>query len=181
MEKIDLTYEHFKLPDKASLLIQHCKEAGDEICSRSDEQYSIPQFEPADGRLSWNLLHSVVKQTLPTNNPVFCEWGSGLGLITLLASMMDLPATGIEIEEELFDLSQETAQQFAIPATFINASIYPKDNVSPPLNYAEVELFFAYPWPNQIVQMIDLFRKVSASGAIFICYHGGHNYRVLRH
>jgi len=181
MEKIDLAYEQFKLPDKAISLIQHCKKAGDEICSRSDTQYSIPQFEPADGRLSWNLLNSVVKQTLPGNKPVFCEWGSGLGLVTLLASIMELPATGIEIEEELFDMSQELSQQFSIPATFINASIYPKDNLNLAVNYAEVEIFFAYPWPNQIVRMIDLFQKVSSSGAIFICYHGGHNYRVLRH
>ena len=181
MEKIDLNYEHFKLPDKADLLIQHCKEAGDEICSRSDEQYSIPQFEPADGKLSWNLLNSVVKQTLPSSKPVFCELGSGLGLVTLLASMMDLPATGIEIEEELYDMSLEYSQRFAIPAIFINASIYPEENQNPPVNYAEVELFFAYPWPNQIVHMIDLFKKVSVSGAIFVCYHGGHNYRVLKH
>lgn len=180
MEKIDLAFEHFSLPDKANRLIQDCKEAGDEICSHSSEEGGIPQFEPADGKVSWHLLNSVVQQTFPGRKPVFCEWGSGLGLVTLIASQIGMPATGIEIEEELIELAQDFSRKHALPATFINASIYPKDNAVPVIDYKEVELFFAYPWPNQITPMIELFDQVAVSGAIFVCYHGGRNYRVLR-
>lgn len=181
MEKIELAIEHFSLPAKANLLIQHCKEAGDEISSHSDDHGGIPQFVAADGRTTWQLLNSVVKHTLPDRQPVFCEWGSGTGLVTLIASLMGMTATGIEIEEDLIDLARDISQQFAIPASFIQGSIYPKDNQIPLIDYKEVDLFFAYPWPNQIAQMIDLFQQVAASGAILVVYHGGRNYRVLKH
>ncbi len=180
MEKIDLVFEHSKLPDKANLVINRCKELADEICSRPEDQGHIAQFEPSDGHISWHLLNSVVRHTQPDRPAVFCEWGSGLGLVTLLASLAGMTATGIEIEEELFDQAQDLSQEFSIPATFINASIYPKDNQVSPINYKDVNLYFAYPWPNQIVRMIELFEQVAASGAILVCYHGGRNYRVLK-
>lgn len=180
MEKIDLAFEHFTLPAKANLLIQDCKEAGDEISAHSGDYGGIPEFEPADGKTSWHLLNSVVKQTLPDRTPVFCEWGSGTGLVTLIASLIGMSATGIEIEEELVDMAGDFSKKFAIPASFIHGSIYPKDNPTPLLDYKEVDLFFAYPWPNQVTQVINLFEQVAASGAVFVCYHGGRNFRVLR-
>jgi len=180
MENIELEFKHFSLPANASHLIRACKEVSEEIASRSSGQGDIPQFVPAEGRISWDLLSSVLEQTSPDHKPVFCEWGSGVGLVTLLASLMELPATGIEIEEELIDLAQDFSRQYAIPATFINASIFPQDNAVPVIDYKEIELFFVYPWPNQIVKMIDLFKRVAASGAILVCYHGGRNYRILR-
>ena len=180
MEKIDLIFEHFSLPPKANQLIQDCKEAGDEISLHSDEYGGIPQFVPADGRTTWQLLNSVVTQTLPQRPLTFCEWGSGIGLVTLLASLMGMSATGIEIEEDLIDTARDFSQQFAIPATFIHGSIYPKDNPVPLIDYEEVDLFFAYPWPNQIAPMIDLFQKVASTGSVLVVYHGGRNYRVLQ-
>lgn len=111
---------------------------------------------------------------------MFCEWGSGLGLVTMLASVLGMPATGIEIEEELVDLAQDFSQQFALPATFINASIYPDESPDLSINYKDVELFFAYPWPDEIAPMLALFKKVAVAGAILVVYHGGRNYRVLQ-
>ena len=174
MENIDVAFEYFSLPDNINHLIADCREAGDEICSRSG-QGAIAEFEPADGRISWNLLNSVVQQA--DCKPVFCEWGSGLGLVTLMAATIGMDATGIEIDEELVDLARGLSTQYAIPASFINASIY---DSNPPINYMEVDLFFAYPWPAQIARTMALFRQVAASGAILICYHGGRNYRVVR-
>lgn len=180
MEKIDLAFKHFSLPPKANLLIEDCRAAGEEICAHGDDDDGIPQFVPADGRISWHLLNSVIEQTMPGSKPVFCEWGSGIGLVTLIASLIGLPATGIEIEEDLIEMANGFSKKHAITASFINGSIYPKDNPDPLINYAEVDLFFAYPWPNQITQMINLFQQVASSGAVFVCYHGGRNYRVLQ-
>jgi len=180
MEKIDLAFEHFSLTESANRLILDCKEASDDICARISGRGDIPDFVPADGRICWNLLNSVARQTLSDRKPVFCEWGSGLGLVTLMASMLGMDATGIEIEEELIELAREFSQQHAIPASFINASIYPGESPISPIDYHEVDLFFAYPWPNQITKMLTLFNKVAVSGAILVCYHGGRNYRILQ-
>lgn len=179
MEKIDLAFRNFSLPDNASRLIQDCRESADEICSRAGGPGCIPLFEPADGRISWNLLNSVVQQLFPERKPVFCEWGSGVGLVTLLASIIGMPATGIEIEEELIDQSREFSRQYALPASFYHASIYPDDNPMPSVNYEDIDLFFAYPWPNEIAQMTGLFKQVASDDAVLVCYHGGQNYRVL--
>ena len=123
MEKIEPEFRHFELPATASQLIQACTQASDEIGGRASGQGNIPQFVPADGRVSWNVLNSVVQHAFADRKPVFCEWGSGLGLVTMLASLIGMSATGIEIEEELVDLSLGLSRQYAIPATFINASI----------------------------------------------------------
>lgn len=180
MEKIEPEFRHFELSATASQLIQACTQASDEIGGRASGQGNIPQFVPADGRVSWNVLNSVVQHAFADRKPVFCEWGSGLGLVTMLASLIGMSATGIEIEEELVDLSLGLSRQYAIPATFINASIYPSDNPDLSIDYRQVELFFAYPWPNEIALMTKLFKDVGVSGAILIVYHGGRNYRVLR-
>lgn len=188
-QKIELELEHFNLPAITNELIQDCKSAGDEICARSGSR-SIPDFEPADGRIGWNILNSVRQQLLTDSdkdsnknqkNPVFCELGSGIGLITLLAASTGMAASGIEIEEELVDLACGFSEQYAIPASFYNASIYPKDNSVSSIDYGAVDLFFAYPWPNQISRVVALFDQVAASGALLVCYHGGQNYRLLKH
>ncbi len=180
LEKIDLVFEHFSLPENVNQLIVDCKAVSDEICARDSQHGSIPEFVPADGRTCWNLLNSLMQQSVSKREPVFCEWGSGLGLVTLIASAIGMDATGIEIEEELIDLAREFSQNHAIPASFIDASIYPRDNPIPSLDYKDVDIFFAYPWPNEIVQLTELFDQVAVSGAIFVCYHGGRNYRVWR-
>ena len=176
MEQIDLAFEQYRLPDKINRLIQDCKKTGDEINSR--DAGAIDQFEPADGRICWNLLNSVKQQVFTDHNAIFCEWGSGLGLVTLIASTIGLDATGIEIEGELVDLACEFSIQHAIPASFIHASIYPEDNAGPVFDYGNVDLFFAYPWPGEITKMMNLFNRVAAGGAVLVCYHGGQNFRV---
>ncbi|OED35925.1 hypothetical protein AB833_29160 [Chromatiales bacterium (ex Bugula neritina AB1)] len=180
MVKIELALQHFGLPDNAGRLIEDCKDAGDEIGARPVGRGDIPQFEPADGRVCWHVLNAVTQQIFHGRPPVFCEWGSGLGLIAMLASLSGMRSTGIEIEEELFDLAREFSQQHGIPATFINGSIYPADNPAPLIDYKNIDLFFAYPWPNQIAQMTDLFSQVAASGSVLVFYHGGPNCRVLK-
>jgi len=180
MEKLELNYQQFGVPVKTNLLIQDCKETGEEILSRPEGQGDIAQFEPADGLVCWNLLNSVKRQYYVDRTPVFCEWGSGLGLVTLLAASLGFRATGIEVEDELVELSREVSQQHAIPASFIHTSMYPKDNPQPSIDYREVDLFFAYPWPDQISQMVKVFEEVAPTGAIFLCYHGGRNFRLLR-
>ena len=180
MEKIELAFKHFSLPANASRLIRDCKESSEGICARSSGRGDIPKFVATDGSIGWNLLNSVQQQTCVDRNPVFCEWGSGVGLVTLLASLMGMSATGIEIEEELIDIAEGFSRQYKIPASFVHASVFLKDNPLPQINYSDVDIFYVYPWPNEIVKMISLFEQVARRGAILVCYHGGRNYRVLR-
>ncbi len=180
VEKIELDLKHFSIPANANAVIRHCKEEASEILAHSEEYGGITQFVPADGRIAWQLLNSVVSQTQSSQHSVFCEWGSGTGIVTLLASMIGMSATGIEIDEDLIDLARGISRQFAIPATFIHASIYPKDNPMELFDYKDVNVFFAYPWPNEITPMTNLFKQVAAPEAILLMYHGENNYRVLQ-
>jgi hypothetical protein len=57
----------------------------------------VAGFVPSDYDLVYRTLEMVRNQT----GPEFCEWGSGLGVITCLAAMLGFDAVGIEIEPRL--------------------------------------------------------------------------------
>ncbi len=57
-----------------------------------------------------------------TSGNRFCEWGSGLGTATCLASLMGFNAMGIEIEPELVLRARRLASEFNLPASFLQTS-----------------------------------------------------------
>ena len=129
----------------------------------------------------------------------FCEWGSGLGIATCLASLAGFHAVGIELELGLVDLSTQLAHDLHIPAHFLCTSYLPegyeevegiggKDLLTPQatatggssidispiydgLDPAEIDLFFVYPWPGQEEFMMDLFQEVATEDSILLIHH----------
>src|SRR5689334_4930309 len=55
----------------------------------------IPGFVASDAEYTYRVLRSVAN-SYATPGALFCEWGSGLGVITCLAAMLDFDAVGIE-------------------------------------------------------------------------------------
>ena len=60
----------------------------------------IENFVASDYRTVNNVLHWIVEHQLNAGN-MFCEWGSGFGVVTLMASLHNFTAFGIEVEAEL--------------------------------------------------------------------------------
>lgn len=131
----------------------------------------------------------------------FCEWGSGFGVATMLATLGGMEAVGIEIEPSLVEASQSVADDLAIPADFFCGSFVPGDLIGVlesdhELKHIEVhegdaydeigrsvdefDLFFAFPWPGEYKFFRRIFDCCSASGSLLMTYHGREGMRLVR-
>ena len=197
LQEIDLRLDRAPLPDEVTRLI-------DEAELRREKFYAAglglryPRYVASDPAVFHAALE-FLKEEGYLRGKVFCEWGSGFGIATCIAALCGFEAFGIEIEEELFDLSTSLAEDLGIDVEILNISYLPdgydeseghggKDlivpeflnrrggSLPPPvydgLDPDEVDLFYVYPWPGQERMMMDLFREVASPGAVLLMYNG---------
>lgn len=132
--------------------VKHQNDAGFQGYVSSDYQAVYESLVSLKGR-----VHTVL------------EWGSGLGVMAIMASRMGFEVCGIESESQLVDYSDDLAQKFAADVTFAVGSFIPDDFewdpgesevnrtvIDMPSGYHELDrevcdfdLVFAYPWPNE--------------------------------
>ena len=144
----------------------------------------VPGFVSTDLERAYRVLRAVAQNRL-TPGGLFCEWGCGLGAITCLAAMLDFDAVGIEIEAELVQAARKLADDFDVPAEFIEASFLPPGNTvhtEVGLGFAwlnaeaanpddvgfdpdDFDIIFAYPWPDEEDVAADLFELATAKSA----------------
>lgn len=131
----------------------------------------------------------------------FLEWGSGVGVVTCMAATLGFDAVGIEIEDDLVDVSRELAEDHAIEAEFISGSFVPLDEVDlfdlggdfnwvrtdGPSGYDELDmepddfdLIYCYPWPGEEALSEELFAHCCATGSLLLSYHGRDGMRLRR-
>jgi hypothetical protein len=160
----------------------------------------VPAFVPSDYGASFCILKQLADAwALPGR--LFCEWGSGLGVVACLAAMLDFDSCGIEIEADLVDAAQQLADDFVLPVKFIQGSFIPRggeayiandlefDWLAPKSDHAHDELgmetddfaiIFAYPWPDEEKATADLFERFAGIGAVLVTYHDSRTFRVRR-
>lgn len=121
----------------------------------------------------------------------FLEWGSGLGVVTIMAAQMGFDAYGIEIEPELVEHACILAERFDSDAKFVCGSFIPGEyqeqsirgeefhrtvcNAAPAYDEIDMELrdfdlVYAYPWPDEHLVFRSIMRRCGAPGAALICY-----------
>lgn len=130
---------------------------------------------------------------------LFCEWGSGFGVVACLAAFLDFDACGIEIDADLVQGARELARDFDLPVEFACGSFLPR-NVDKTVQkggeyswlttegncgYQELGLspddfgvIFAYPWPDEEFLTASVFEYYAAGGAVLATFHGGDDVRV---
>lgn len=149
-------------------------------------EHRIPGFIPSDFRRAYLGLRALAAAELTPGN-LFCEWGSGFGVVTCLAAMLGFEAHGIEIEADLVDAARELANDFDLPAEFVRGSFIPpgtnllgrfawmdtdEGHDDPALAPDDFDVIFAYPWPDEEGAIAELFDQCAAEGAILVTYHG---------
>src|SRR5262249_41749811 len=120
-------------------------------------------FVPSDFEGAYAALHALAESDLAPGTR-FCEWGSGFGVVTCLAAMLEFDACGIEVEPELVDAARRLADDFDVAAEFVRGSFIPPGGEvyvehgggfswltveAEEAGYTpdEFDVIFAYPWP----------------------------------
>lgn len=166
--------------------------------AHSDSDYS--SFVPSDLRTTYKAL-SWIKTTEQALGPQFCEWGSALGGVAILAAFLGFRSSGIEVQDELAERSKEMAEELGFSVDIVCGSFVPDDahhfidsadeldrlDVSVGAAYDELgydpdsfDLIFAYPWPSETQLFFNLFDHCAANGALLLSYHGEEGLRLHR-
>lgn len=159
-----------------------------------------PGFVPSDYASAYRVLRALADANLAPG-PLFCEWGSGFGVVACLAALLEFEAFGIEIERELVDASRQLAEAFDLPVEFYHGSFIPESGavcletndefawLTPEVGRSEVEsglgaedfdIIYAYPWPDEERLTAEVFHRCAAYGAILVTHHGSEDYRLRR-
>jgi len=160
----------------------------------------IPGFVASDFERAYGVLKALTAADLAPGN-LFCEWGSGFGVVACLAALVGFDACGIEIEGELVEAAQRLANDFDLPVTFVRGSFIPRGGETAAqlgdefawlttdasdaheelgLDTEDFGVVFAYPWPDEEKLTGALFARYAAVGAVLVTHHGGEDFRLRR-
>jgi hypothetical protein len=151
----------------------------------------LPAFSASDFNRVYAALREVEASELISGR-WFCEWGSGLGVVSCLATMLGFEARGIEAEGDLVMAARRLACDFALPAEFARGNYVPEEahgllagdrefawlsDVTGSgyealgLGLDDFDLVFVYPWPDEAGFVVDLFEGYARAGALLLTYH----------
>ena len=176
-------------------VVEFLDEADSRITQFLRSQRDSTNFVSSDSVTVYQSLRAIAAAQLAPGN-VFCEWGSGFGVATSLAAMLEFSAYGIEVERSLVDAAQALADDFGLSAEFVHGSFIPPGaealvdeayvECSPDsfrlvtesdrayhdlgLDSYDFDLVFTYPWPGEESVVQRLFERCAAEGALLLTY-----------
>ncbi len=127
------------------------------------------------------------------------EWGSGLGVVTIMASRMGFEAYGIEAEQVLVDHSEILAQAYGPQACFTQGSFIPDEFQWNPaagdevdgtiinapsayqdlgMNLREFDLVYAFPWPDEHTLFHNIMRQFGGKDSLLLTYDAREGLRL---
>jgi hypothetical protein len=175
------------------------REAGRRV-RRVQRADRVPAFAASDFARVYGALREVERAGLLAGR-WFCEWGSGLGVVSCLAATLGLDAWGIETEPVLVRAARRLAADFGLPVEFVRGSFIPAGAEASltrghdfawlsrggPSAYEamglgpeEFDLVFAYPWPDEEPLIEGLFEGHARAGAMLLTYHADGALRLRR-
>lgn len=159
-----------------------------------------PGFVCSEFERVGRAIQGIVDAGLATGDAC-CEWGSGLGVVALMAACQGFHACGIEIDEGLVDEADALAEDLGLDVEFACGTFVPEggeDLTDVPQEFGwlsaggacghellgvgpeEFDLVFAYPWPGE-EQVIDgLFERYAGDSALLLTFHGMEDLRLRR-
>lgn len=192
MRLIEVEFEPLlePIPPRVGGLLADAQQRLDALDDRT--RVEIPAFVPCNFEMVYLALAQIAAQQMVPGHR-FIEWGSGMGVVTCLASLLGFDAVGIEIEPRLVGIANELAREHHIDVEFSCGSFLP-EGVVPRVDWADgvawlstdgvsgydelgldpddFDLVFAYPWPGEEQVLFDVFKEVAATGALLLTYHG---------
>ena len=196
---VNLTDELAVLSDDESAFLREADRRINEYLDGRRER-NVYGFVPSDFVAVHSALRAVADGSIAPG-AMFCEWGSGLGVVASLAAMLGFDAWGIEIDRDLVAESETLAEEFDLPVSFVCGNFIPPggeacaDDVDEPawlamgggdaydemgLDPEDFDVIFAYPWPGEEQVIAEMFDRHAAVGAVLLTYHGLEGVRLRR-
>ena len=121
----------------------------------------------------------------------FLEWGSGLGVVTIMANRMGFDAYGIEVEAELVEHARGLATKHRSSARFATGSFIPSDFEARmehgdefhrtvtdvvsaydefDMELRDFDLVYAFPWPEELTVFRSIIRRCGTPATLFLRY-----------
>ena len=125
-------------------------------------------FVPGDCRYAYQILAWLLRTGVTQKGAAFLEWGSGQGMVTILAALLGYEATGVEINEALVGEARGLAARYDAPARFVHGTYDPARaglKVFPARKRAAV---YVYPWPGDEPHCLQLFAESADPGALLL-------------
>ncbi|TWU48597.1 hypothetical protein Poly51_44980 [Rubripirellula tenax] len=159
------------------------------------ENFVVCDFRLVDAALAW------IDDADLACGQRFCEWGSGFGVVAMLAGLRGWESCGIEVEPALIDQAHDLAEDHDIDVQFAAGSFIPEgadelldfvEDISHidtdcPSGYdeldtdiADFDLFFAFPWPGEHGFWEAVFERYAATNALLLTYHGIESIKLQR-
>ena len=167
---------------------------------RYHRRYRNSAFVPCNFSGAYGILQHLAAQAAAAGT-LFCEWGSGFGVVTCLAALLEFDACGIEVDSTLVRASRRLAADFGLPVEFAHGSFIPAGDrllmraagsfawlttTEAPaheelgLATEDFGIIFAYPWPDEERALAQLFERHAGAGALLVTHHGGEDFRLRR-
>jgi hypothetical protein len=131
----------------------------------------------------------------------FLEWGSGMGVVTIMADLLGFDAAGIELDARLVDTARALAAKYDSRARFVAGSFLPAGYeyrsstgdrrmgtigegesgylaLGQPLE--DFDIVYGYPWSGEEPVMLDVMRTYGRRDARLLLHSGNlgiHTYR----
>lgn len=179
-------------PDAADhALLSEFRELWDEVEARRAANRKTPGFSNFVSADYEQVFHALLEHRGKRHR--LLEWGSGLGVVTIMADRLGFEAYGIEIEPMLVDYACELAESWGSDAEFFVGSFIPEgfeldieegDEVFRTVEYTEpaydemdmelrdFDLVYAYPWPGEHSFHLSIMRQFGNPDAILMTYDG---------
>lgn len=164
------------VPHFVDCFIRDAEDRAEEYGGRA----GMEAFVPGDCRYAYQVLQWLQRTRAAAPGVAFLEWGSGQGLVTILASLSGYDAVGVEINPELVHEARRLAARFDAPARFEHGTY---DKTIPGLKVFAAHkraVVYVYPWPGEEAFFLRLFAETAAAGAFLLMCLGPEDIRVYR-
>ena len=172
------------------------QDEGQELWNRFDTEVRQREWHPFVPADSSKVLDALIRLSAPGLR--FLEWGSAMGVNTIMADLLGYEAYGIEIDPALVATARALAARFDSRALFAVGSFLPGgytwrsasgDTRLGTIGHAasayyelgraldDFDLVFAYPWSGEEPIMHDVMRRYGARGARLLM-HGAAGVQV---